>query len=147
MLYLDDITLGDTVVFPGSYTVTEENIMALGNEWDPYPFHTDPVAAADTLYGALVSSTVHLFAITVKLGHTAEEVLAAVGSLGINDLKNHAPAYAGDTLKCQAKYLEKRESKSRPGMGIMTAKSELKNQKNELVFSYVTTALYKMRPE
>jgi acyl dehydratase len=147
MKYLDDITLGDTVVFPGRYTVTEQNITELGKEWDPYPFHTDPVAAADTLYGALVASTVQLFAITVKLGHTAEEVLAAVGSLGINDMNNHAPAYAGDILKCQATYLEKRESKSKPGMGIMTAQSELINQDDKLLFSYVTTALYKMRPE
>ena len=108
MNYLEDINIGEDIVFPGRYTVTQESIMETGREWDPYPFHTDPVAAADTIYGALVASTVQLFAISVNLGHSATMPLAAVSSLGLNDLKNHAPAYAGDTLELHCTFLEKK---------------------------------------
>ncbi|MFT4517993.1 MAG: acyl dehydratase [Halioglobus sp.] len=147
MKYWDDIIIGETARFPGQYNMTEDNIIEVGKEWDPYPFHTDPVIAQESIYGGLVASTVHLFAITVKLGHSATQVLSAVSSLGITDLNNHAPAYAGDTLKCQATFIEKRLSKSKPPMGIMTARSELSNQDEKLLFSYLTTALYNLRPE
>ncbi len=146
MTYYEDIVIGDTVTFPGRYFVTQENIIALASEWDPFPFHVDPQAAKETFYGGLVASTVHLFAITVKLGHSAVQRIAALSSLGIDELRNHAPAYAGDVLECHCIYLDKRPSKSRPGEAILKSKAELYNQEGKLLFSYVTSALIQMRP-
>jgi acyl dehydratase len=57
MRYYDDFEVGEVTVYPGRYTLTEENILAVGKEWDPYPFHTDPEAAKDTFYGGLVACT------------------------------------------------------------------------------------------
>ena len=145
MKYYDDFEIGVTTVDPGRYTLTEENIIAMGREWDPHPFHTDPGAAKDSFYGGLVASTVHLFAISVKLNHTALEVPAAVGSLGTSDMLNHAPARVGDTIENHCTVLEKRLSSSKPGLGIMKAQSKLINQNGELLFSYVNTALYELR--
>jgi acyl dehydratase len=145
MRYYDDFEVGEVTVYPGRYTLTEENILAVGKEWDPYPFHTDPEAAKDTFYGGLVASTVHLFAISVKLNHTSLEVPAAISSLGTTDMINHAPAYAGDTIENHCKVIAKRLSKSKPGIGILTAQSQLINQEGKLLFSYVNSALYKLR--
>jgi acyl dehydratase len=145
MKYYEDIIVGENIIFPGRYLVTEENIIAVGKEWDPFPFHTDPVAAKETLYGGLVASTVHLFGISVKLGHSAENVIAAEASLGMEKLKNHAPAYAGDTLEFHCTHLEKRESQSRPGTGILRSAARLINQKGKILFSYETSALISMR--
>lgn len=145
MTYYEDIVVGQSVVFPARYHVTEQNIIALAQEWDPFPFHTDPEAAKDTFYGGLVASTVHLFAISVKLGHSATEKIAALSSLGIDELRNHAPAYAGDVLQCHCLYLDKRPSRSRPGEAILRSRAELFNQRGTLLFSYVTSALIQMR--
>ena len=145
MKYYEDIKEGEMEIFPGRYSLTEKSIMEMGKEWDPYPFHTDRDAAKASMYGGLVASTVHLFAISVKLGHTKTETLAAVGTLGLSDLKTHAPAYVGDTIENHCTYLEKRVSKSKPGLGIIKTKIELYNQNRKLLFSYIATALYKMK--
>ena len=145
MKYYEDFEVGVVTVYPGRYTLTEENIVAVGTEWDPYPFHSDPEAAKASFYGGLVASTVHLFAISVKLTHTSQEVSAAVGSLSTTDMRNHAPAYAGDTVENHCTALEKRLSKSKPGMGIVKNRSQLINQEGQLLFSYVNAALYKLR--
>ena len=143
--YYDDFAIGDVILYPGRYSVTEENILAIGKEWDPYPFHTDPEAAKESFYGGLVASTVHLFAISVKLNHTSEEPFAAIASLGISDMRNLAPAYVGDTIKNQCTVLDKRLSKSKPGTGIVEIQCELINQKEDVLFTYVSTALYMLR--
>ena len=145
MKYYEDFEVGAVTVDPGRYTLTEDNIIAMGKEWDPHPFHTDSNAAKETFYGRLVASTVHLFAISVKLTHTAVEAPAAVGSLGTSDMTNHAPAYVGDTIENHSTILEKRISKSKPGLGIIKAQAQLINQDGKLLFSYVNTALYKLR--
>ena len=145
MKYFEDFDLGDATVFPGRYQLTEDNIQAFASEWDPYPFHTDPVAASESFYGGLVASTAHLFAISIKLCHSLPEAHAAISSLGTTDMLNHAPAYAGDTLRTRSTTLEKRLSQSRPGLGIITAQSELVNQDDKVLFSYVNAALYQLK--
>lgn len=110
-----------------------------------WAFHVDPALATGTFYKGLVASTVHLFAISVKLTHTATDTYAAIASMGITDPINHAPAYSGDHIECRCAFIEKRKSNSKPGYAVVKAKSELFNQRNELIFSYVSTALYKIR--
>jgi len=143
--YYEDIEVGADVDFPGRYHVTQENIVAVGREWDPFPFHTDPEAARDSAFGGLVASTVHLFAITVKLGHSATDLIAAVSSLGIDEFRNLAPAYAGDVLRMRCTYLDKRRSKSRPGTGITRSSCELINQDDKVLLRYISTALVETR--
>lgn len=53
MRHFEDFEVGVVTVYPGRYTLTEENILAVGREWDPYPFHTDPEAAKVSFYASL----------------------------------------------------------------------------------------------
>ena len=39
-----------------THVMTEEAIIAFAQEFDPQPFHIDPVAAADTMWGGLIAS-------------------------------------------------------------------------------------------
>ena len=47
-----------------------------------------------------------------------------------------APVFAGDTLRTETEILEKRESKSRPGQGIVTVRTRGLNQRNEVVIEF-----------
>ncbi len=49
--YFEDIKAGDNYSFPEQYTVTEEEIIEMGERWDPQPFHTDPDAAKKSIFG------------------------------------------------------------------------------------------------
>ena len=132
--------------------VSKEELISFAKQWDPQPFHVDPVAAAASVFGGLVASTVHLFAIATYLGHQVvaareTEKVAVVSSLGFRSMDNHAPARPGDVLVERRTVKEARLSKSRPGLGIVTNVVELINQRDEVVFSFENAALYECRPE
>ena len=61
MLYFEDLTTGRQVVFEDRYRVTEEEIIEVGERWDPRSFHADSEAARDSLFGVLVASSAHIF--------------------------------------------------------------------------------------
>jgi acyl dehydratase len=131
----------------GRYALTEAEILEVGERWDPQPFHTDPVAAEASLFGGLVASSVHLFAIMVAIGTgPAEEPVAAVSALGFDKLRLHLPARPGDDLSVRAKVLERRASRSRPEVGIVRCSRELVNQRDEVVFSDESAFLIQHRP-
>ena len=146
MDHYEDLEVGVTMVCSTPYLLTEEEILEMGRRWDPQPFHTDPEAAAASVFGGLVASTVHLFAIGVKMGMDQTPV-AAVSNLGMTDFVNHAPARPGDLLTQEATVTEKRLSKSRPGIGVATFSAMLRNQRGEPVFSRANTALVQCRPK
>lgn len=145
MKYFEDVEIGADLVFPATYLLTEENILAMGREWDPIPIHTDKTAAEASIFGGLVASTVHLFAIATKLSRSVKEEWAVVSSLAMSDFKNHAPGYAGDELRGRNTYTGKRVSRSRPNLGVVDYRCELCNQRDDVVFEFSGTALYELR--
>lgn len=138
MRYLEDLAVGEEVQFEGEYLVSEEEIIEVGRRWDPQPFHIDPVAAKESVFGGLVASSAHIFSIWVSFGHAAvdkEKNVASVSALGFNNLQWHNPVRPNDVLRSGYKTLSIRESKSRPGLGIVTTRSKVTNQKGEKVFT------------
>ena len=148
MRYFEDFVVGTDRFFIGSYEVTEQEIIEVGDRWDPQPFHTDKTAAQQSIFGGLVASSVHLFAMTVSLGNhvEAQHKCAAVSALGFNNMKLHAPARPGDQLRLKEIVGECRPSNSRPDCGIVEVRNELYNQNNELIFSFDSAALMQCRP-
>ena len=148
MKYFEDFPLGHVTLSPGSYVLTEEEIVEMGRRWDPQPFHVDPVAAEESIFGGLVASTVHLFALGVSIGMNVPEddQVAAVSALGIDNMRVHAPARPGDEIRNRSRVLEARPSESRPGVGVLRQVTELFNQRDEVVFSYETAWLLQRRP-
>ena len=144
MDYFEDFVVGALTEFDASYLVTEEEIMEVGRRWDPQPFHTDPVAAADSVFGGLVASSAHLFFMAISLGVNARPS-AAVSSLGFPAIDTHAPVRPGDVLSMQARVLDSRLSRSRPGTGIVITRGEMLNQDDVLVFSFENAGLFRCR--
>ncbi len=71
MKYFEHFTLGLEAEAPGKHIVTEEEIIEFGTRWDSQPFHVDPEAAKDSLFGGLVACSVHLFAMAIGLWNRA----------------------------------------------------------------------------
>ncbi len=144
--YFEDVEVGQGYDFPGEHLLTRDEIVRVASEWDPQPFHIDDDAAAASMFGGIVASSVHLFAIAVRLAHTATEKRAAVSALGFNDVKVLQPARPGDQLRYRSCCVAKRESKSRPELGIVETRGELVNQDGAIVFSLVIAALFAKTP-
>ncbi|MFB6118918.1 MaoC family dehydratase [Halosegnis sp.] len=122
-LYFEDLAVGDTFE-AGSYTVTKDEIIEFAEQFDPQPFHTDEVAARDSMFGELVASGLHTLCLSVRLFVTQfvnpDDGLANMGGLGMDNLRWHAPVTPGDTLSLEIEVVETSQSESRDDRGYVT---------------------------
>ena len=51
----------------GSRTVTEDEIVDFARQFDPQPFHVDPEAARESVFGGLIASGWHTGAMWMRL--------------------------------------------------------------------------------
>ena len=70
----------------------------------------------------------------------------AVANLGWDEVRFPEPLFHGDTVRCESEVLEMRESKSRPGDGIVIFSHRAFNQNGELVAHCKRSALMRKTP-
>lgn len=132
LLYLDDISVGDTFRSKDQ-AIEEAEIKAFATQFDPQPFHLDDNAARHTLFGGLAASGWHTAAITMRLMVTGGLPLAGgiVGAGG--EISWPRPTRPGDVLHVESSVLAVTPSRSKPDRGIVTVQSDTLNQDGELV--------------
>lgn len=87
-----------------------------------------------------------LLVLCTIVGLSVEDLSEAGGPfLGVNDVQFHLPVYPGDTLTAHSTVVGLRESEKRPDFGIVTWRTEGRNQKGETVLSYERTNLVARR--
>lgn len=147
MRHYEDFEPGRVWEYDGRYELSEDEILEVGRRWDPQPFHVDPVAAEASIFGGLVASSVHLFAVSTRLATEVPDDMrsAAVSALGFRAMTLRAPARPGDVLRMRSTAVERRLSKSRPGLGIVVIGVELFNQRDELVYEHENSFLIRCR--
>jgi len=103
------------------------------------PIHFDTHYAAQTEWGKpLVDST---FTLALVTGLSVVDVSERAVNLGWREVRLPAPVFAGDTIRAETEILEKRESKSRPGFGVVTVRTRGLNQSDEVVIEFERTVL------
>jgi acyl dehydratase len=137
----------------GSYTFTEEEIVRFGKKYDPQPFHVDPEAAKQSIFGGLIASGWHTAAIWMKLAIAEREksagkspLLRAGVSPGYEDMRWLKPVRPGMTLKFSSEVCGKVELKSRPQMGIILTRNEARDESGGLVFCFTGKGFVERRP-
>jgi acyl dehydratase len=144
--YFEDFVAGESFEL-GTKTVTGEEIMRFGREFDPQPFHIDPEEAKHTSFGGLVASGVHTFAIFMRL--FVNELIADVaniGGAGSSEMRWLLPVRPGDTLSGRATILpETRPSRTKRDRGILVIRADLSNQHAQLVWHATLASLVRRR--
>jgi acyl dehydratase len=142
-----------TRIETGTLLFTAEDIIRFAKKFDPQPFHTDPVAAKDYVFGALCASGWHTCAGWMKmfLAYWETEVarLQSEGitppnlgpSPGFRKLQWLKPVYAGDSITYSVTLNDSRPLASRPGTFINMMTNDGVNQRGETVMRYEGTAL------
>ncbi|TWS99902.1 MaoC family dehydratase [Reyranella sp. CPCC 100927] len=131
----------------GSRAITEDEIIAFARQFDPQPFHIDPVAARQSMFGGLIASGWHTGSIVMRL--IVDNYLhpeTSLGSPGIDNIGWLKPVRPGDVLSGTMQVLDKRESRSKPTIGILINEASLQNQKGEVVTTVRATNLIRRRP-
>ena len=143
--YFEDVSVGDTSEF-GAYEVSAEEIMEFAERYDPQPFHTDPEAARDSMFGELVASGWHTAAMCMRMlvdNHLNES--GAQGATDVERLRWHRPVRPGDTLSVRTEVLSTEPWEGRPGYGVVESETEVVNQDDDAVMSMVARVLYRRR--
>ena len=117
--YYEDFKVGDTYKhWPGRTITAADNTWFTLLTMNQHPIHFDEEYARGTEFGKpLVNSTLTL-AIVVGMS-VADVSQNAIANLGWTEIRMPAPVFNGDTLYAESTVLDKRESKSRPGQGIV----------------------------
>ena len=103
------------------------------------PIHFDAHYAAQTEWEKpLVDST---FTLALVTGLSVVDVSERAVNLGWREVRLPAPVFAGDTIRAETEILEKRESTSRPGFGVVTVRTRGMNQHDDVVIDFERTVL------
>jgi len=130
----------------GTKDVTAKEIVEFAGEFDPQPMHLDEAAGKASILGGLSASGWHTCAIFMRLICDAFLLdSTSQGAPGVDRIKWKKPVLAGDRLNGKTTVLAKRESKSRPSIGLVTMRSELFNQRGEAVFELENTVMFLKR--
>ena len=142
--WFDDYETGERFTF-GSTTIDETEIIEFGRKFDPQPFHIDPEAARETVYGRLIASGWHTGSIIMRMLGAYLLGPSSMGSPGLDELRWLAPVYPGDSLTLVVEVLEIRPSRSKPDRGIIKMAHELVNQHGTTVVRSVANMMIARR--
>src|SRR5918993_2265484 len=104
------------------------------------PVHFDHNYAFQT---AFVRPLVHLsFMLALVTGQSVADISQnAFANLGWDEVRLPTPVFEGDTIYSSSEVLEKRESKSRKDVGIVTVKTTGYNQDGTTVITFSRTIM------
>ena len=145
LLHYEDFTVGESWDL-GAYRVTAEEIKGFAREFDPQFFHLDEDRAKSSVLGGLSASGWHTCGMLMRLmvdGYLNRT--AAMGSPGLEEVKWLKPVYAGETLTGRMTVLAKRQSKSRPEMGLITMRWDARAADGETKIDMTGINLIKVR--
>lgn len=144
--YFDDIPVGYRSLV-GRVCVPVEDAIAFARRWDPQPFHIDEGAAADSIYGGLTLSSLHLFAICTRLFFDHEDRIAVLAMLGKDEIRFPNPAWPGEELSYHTECVDARASRSKPDRGVIELKDSVTNEAGETVMSQRVTLMVARRKD
>ena len=145
--YFDEWQVGDRIEHPIRRTVTEtDNLLFSTMTHNPQPLHIDVEAAKASEFGRILVNGTFTFALMVGLSVGDTTLGTLVANLGYDKLVMPKPVFLGDTLRARTEIVDLKDSKSRPGAGIVTFRHELINQRDEIVCQCLRSALLHRTP-
>ena len=147
-LWLDEFHVGQVFDHKLRRTVTEtDNLLMSTLTHNPAPLHLDAEFMKDSEYGRILFNSCFTLSLMVGISVNDTTQGTAVANLGWDEVRFPAPVFIGDTLRIETEVLDVRESKSRPGQGIVTFLHRAYNQDDVLVAHCKRASLQKKRPE
>src|SRR5947199_3014387 len=135
----EDFAVGDVYQHPlGRTVLAADNIWFTLLTQNTNPIHFDHAYAAKTEFGKpLVNSA---FTLALVTGQSVMDISQNVmANLGWDEVRLPNPLFEGDTVYSRSEVLEKRESKSRPNVGIVLVKTTGFNQQGVVIIEFKRT--------
>jgi len=147
--YLDDYTVGEKIISPAR-TITEADIINFaGFTGDWHPLHTDVEYAAKTPFKSRITHgmlTLSIgMALPFRLGpYSSYLPKSFIAFYGMDDVRFTAPNRIGDTIRCEVEVIEITDKGN--DKGVLTTRNLIKNQRDEMLVSFVLKLFCGKRP-
>lgn len=139
--YFEDFQVGDIYEHRPGKTVTQyDNHLFTLLTLNTHPMHFDAEFGKASEFGRNIVVSPYTLALLIGMSVT-DVSQKAIANLGMDEVKFTAPVFEGDTIYGESEVLAKRESRSRPGQGIVTVKTIGKNQDDVMVCTFVRNVL------
>lgn len=143
--WFDDIPVGYKAEI-GRWQLTEESVISFATAWDPQPFHIDRQAAQASVFGELVASSLHIFAICTRLFFDYPHPIQTMAMLGKDKIRFHQPARATDLLVYQTECIKSVPSTSRQDRGVIVLLDRVSRAADEIVMTQEVTLMVARQP-
>lgn len=142
--FFEDYAIGETYEC-GSVTMTEDDIIAFAQRYDPQAMHVDKTLAAAGPFGEVIASGWHTIGLCMRL--MVENFLPHDGlaAPGIDELRWPRPVRPGDTLTVRITITDARRSRGKPDRGVVHSLMQAVNQNGEVVMSLKPISLMRVR--
>lgn len=140
--YFDELEVGQVIEHRLGRTVTEmDNVLFSALTMNPQPLHLNEDFASRTEFGRRIVNGI--FTLGLAVGLTVADLTEGtlVANLGYDNVRHPHPMFHGDTLYVTTEVVDKRESRSRPGQGIVRFRHIGRNQHGTVVIEFERTAL------
>jgi acyl dehydratase len=148
-LWFEEYEIGTTYAHRPGRTLTEaDNVVFTTLTMNTQSLHLDAAWAAEQpgFRGERLVNSMLTLSTLVGLSVAQLTLGTIVANLGLSEVAFPAPVFHGDTLYAETVCTDKRESKSRPGEGIVSLEHVGRNQHGEVVARAVRSTLVRKRP-
>ncbi|OFT25052.1 dehydratase [Brevibacterium sp. HMSC08F02] len=126
---------------PGRTMTEADNTWFTAVTMNTQALHLDAAWSEQQPFGQRLVNSMFTLATLVGLSVSQLTQGTIVGNLGFSEVSFPHPVFHGDTLYAETKILDKRNSKSRPGQGIVTLEHIGRNQDGTVVARAVRQTL------
>jgi acyl dehydratase len=145
LLFFEDFTPG-RVFELGTRVLSEADIVAFAELWDPQPIHLDATAAEQGDFGGLIASGWQTSCVWMRLYVDAVLNRAAVLTApGVEEIRWLVPVRPGMALHGRTTILDSWPSESVPGRGTMRLRGELFDDGGRVVLSLLARGHARLR--
>ena len=145
--FYEDYVVGDTYQHPLGRTISEADstwFTLLTCNTNQNHFNADLAQSNPITQGRIIVNSGLTVALVLGLS-VIDMSQNAVANLGWTDIKLTHPVYVGDTIYAESICTDKRESSSRPEMGIITMKTRGLIQDGDEIVSWVRSVMVPKR--
>jgi len=141
--YFEDLDVGQRIKHANGRTVTEmDNVLFSMLTMNSQPLHSNEDFASRTQFGQRIVNGIFIQGLVVGLSVPELTEGTIVATLGYDHVISPNPTFHGDTIYAETEVLEKRESKSKPGIGIVRLKHWGRKQDGTVVIELERTVMF-----
>jgi acyl dehydratase len=146
--YYEELEVGQIIKHANGRTVTEmDNVLFSMLTMNTQPLHCNEDFSSKTQFGQRIVNGIFILGLVTGMSVPDLTEGTILATVGYDHVVSPNPTFHGDTIYAETEVLEKRESKSRPDIGVVKLKHIGRKPDGTVVIEFERTALFLKKPK